>query len=130
MVRVKNPTKDAFRIQLVELNNRSRMYATRFWQLPFAYLGLVGIALALVVKENLKDIRPVTAVFFFLGILVLWIMAGTYRAIDRSVEQLLKVEEALHLPKTAKRYRLIIDLPNFLMVLAVTFICLYLWLWA
>ena len=130
MVKVKNPTKDAFRIQLVELNNRSRMYATRFWQLPFAYLGLVGIALALVVKENLKNIRPVTAVFFFLGVLVLWIMAGTYRAIDRSVEQLLKVEEALHLHKTAKRYRLIIDLPNFLMVLAVTFICLYLWLWA
>jgi Na+-transporting methylmalonyl-CoA/oxaloacetate decarboxylase gamma subunit len=106
------------------------MYATRFWQLPFAYLGLVGVALALVVKENLKDIRPVAAVFFFLGILVLWIMAGTYKAIDRSVEQLLKVEEALHLPKTAKRYRLIIDLPNFLMVLAVAFICLYLWLWA
>jgi hypothetical protein len=130
MVKIKNPTKDSLRIQLVELNNRSRMYATRFWQLPFAYLGLVGVALALVVKENLNDIKPVAAVFFFLGILVLWIMAGTYRAIERSVEQLLKVEEALHLPPTAKRYRLIIDLPNFLMVFAVVIICLYLWLWA
>jgi hypothetical protein len=130
MVKVKNPTKDSLLIQLAELNKRSRMYATRFWQLPFAYLGLVGVALALVVKEKLNDIRPVAIVFFFFGILVLWIMAGTYIAIDRSVKQLRRVEGVLRLPKTAKRYRLIIDLPNFLIVLVAAFICLYLWLWA
>ena len=37
-----NPSEDSLRTLLVELNNRSRMYASRFWQIPFAYLGTTG----------------------------------------------------------------------------------------
>ena len=122
-----NPTEDPLRTLLVELNNRSRRYATRFWQLPFGYLGTAAIAAAWVVHKDVKDMHTIAAVFFLLGLLVLWIMFGTFVAIERSVKRLHEIEEALHLPTTVKRFRLLIDLPTFLLALAVTVGAFYLW---
>jgi len=121
------PSEDSLRTLLVELNNRSRMYANRFWQLPFAYLGTTGVASAWVVHKDVKEVHTIAAIFFILGLLVLWIMLGTFVGIERSVKQLRQVEKALHLPITATRFRWLIDLPNFLLVLVVTAGAYYLW---
>jgi hypothetical protein len=40
------PTNDTLRVQLVELNNRGRQYGGQIWQVPFAYVGIVGVVLA------------------------------------------------------------------------------------
>ena len=122
-----NPTDDSLRTLLVELNNRSRMHATRFWQLPFGYLGTAGIAAAWIVHKDVKDVHTIAAVFFLLGLLVLWIMLGTFVAIELCVKRLREIEEALHLPITVKRFRWLIDLPTFLLALAVTAGAYYLW---
>lgn len=103
------------------------MYATRFWQLPFAYLGIVGIATSWAVGKGGKDLHILSAVFFLLGVLVFWIMIGTFIGIETSVKQLRQVEETLNLQVTAKRYRWWLDLPHFLFVLAVMAGAYYLW---
>jgi hypothetical protein len=126
-VKVCNPTEDSLRTLLSELNNRSRMYATRFWQLPFAYLGTAGIAAAWTAGQSRKDLHILAAVFFLLGLLVLWVMIGTLVGLGTSVRDLRKIDERLNLPVTAQRYRWLLDLPNFLFVLAAMAGACYLW---
>ena len=38
------PDPESLRAQLTELNIRSRTYTTQIWQVPFAYLGILSIA--------------------------------------------------------------------------------------
>ncbi len=40
------PDLASLNAQLAELNNRSRTYSGRLWQLPLAYLGAAGVALS------------------------------------------------------------------------------------
>ena len=44
--------------QLTELGLRTRWYSAQLWQIPFAYLGLTGIALgALAASATVSDLR-------------------------------------------------------------------------
>jgi len=38
-----NANVESLRVQLEQLNERGRHYATVLWQVPFAYLGLAGL---------------------------------------------------------------------------------------
>ncbi len=49
----KNELK-AWRIQLTELNNRSRWYSAQLWQLPFTYLAVTAIAISNLESQNTR----------------------------------------------------------------------------
>ena len=114
---------ELLKAQWVELNNRSRMYAVRFWHIPFAYIGVVGVVVALVVEKGEPTIQYAAFVLFFLGLLVVWLMGGTLWALNRSVEGMRNLEDRLNLPVKSNRYRLAIDLPNFLVVIIISLLC-------
>jgi len=92
------PEKETLRTQLSEANQRSRMYAQRFWQLPFAYISVVGITLAAADKSDPKFIRLGAITLCLMGVFIFWIMIGTFRAIDKSVKVIEKTESDLGLP--------------------------------
>ena len=119
-----NDVNDALRVQLSEANQRSRMYAQRFWQLPFAYISVVGIALAVAGESDPKLIFLGAITLCLMGLLIFWIMIGTFRAIDKSVEVIMQTEDALGLPISVKKHHWAIDLPNFALVLVGVVICI------
>lgn len=119
-----NDVNDALRVQLSETNQRSRMYAQRFWQLPFAYISVVGIALAVAGESDPKLIFLGAITLCLMGLLIFWIMIGTFRAIDKSVEVIMQTEDALGLPISVKKHHWAIDLPNFALVLVGVVICI------
>jgi TctA family transporter len=87
--------------QLAELNTRSRAYATQLWQVPFAYLGIIGVILTQVSDNSLNTV----AAFLFsglFGIAVLIHMTAMMDGVKRAVENIVKVEEELGLERTAK----------------------------
>lgn len=118
-----NSKEEILKTQLCEVNQRSRMYAQRFWQLPFAYLGVVGIALAAASEGDPKHIRLGAIALCIMGILVFWIMIGTFRAIDRSVGVIQQMEKKLGLQISVKKHHWMIDIPNFLLVIVGIVIC-------
>ena len=92
---------DSFRVQLVELNNRSRWYSSQLWQVPMAYLGLTGIFLA-----NTGDVGQGFRTIAFLGsavlgCVVLWHIKRIKADQDRAVRNLQCVEARLLLPRSA-----------------------------
>jgi TRAP-type C4-dicarboxylate transport system permease small subunit len=119
-----NEVKAALRIQLGEANQRSRMYAQRFWQLPFAYISVVGIALAGAGKSDPQFILLGPITLCLMGLIILCIMFGTFRAIKKSVEVIERTEEALELPISVKKHYGAIDWPNFALVLLGVLICI------
>lgn len=119
-----NGVNDALRIQLSEANQRSRMYAQRFWQLPFAYISVVGIALAGTGKGDPKIILLGAITLCLMGLLIFWIMVGTFRAIGKSVEVIIQTEGDLGLPISVKKHHWVVDLPNFALVLVGVVICI------
>lgn len=42
MDKQQQPSDDTLRAQLVEQNNRGQQYGGQIWQVPFAYVGIVG----------------------------------------------------------------------------------------
>jgi len=121
---MKNLNNEALCVQLSEANQRSRMYAQRFWQLPFAYISVVGIALA-----NAGNSAPVfiwlgALTLCIMGLLIFWIMIGTFHAIGKSVDIIIQTESILGLQNSVKKHHLPIDLPNFLLVFIGVAICL------
>lgn len=119
-----NEDKESLRIQLSEANQRSRMYAKRFWQLPFAYVSVVGVALANAGKSYPEFVLLGAITLCMMGLLIFWIMVGTFRAIDKSVGVIIETEDNLGLPVSVKKHHWAIDLPNFALVLVGIVICI------
>ncbi|OUR74235.1 hypothetical protein A9Q78_01120 [Methylophaga sp. 41_12_T18] len=94
--------QESLRIQLTELNNRSRWYSSQLWQIPFAFISLVGLLIG-----NIATKFPDLLHFTFLtvglfGILVLIHMNGIMNGERRAVENLKKIEAALQIPQTVE----------------------------
>ena len=87
-------------MQLGELNQRVRMHATRLWQLPFAYFGLVVLLLSNL--DKLKGDMPAMATVFLstIGLIVLWCMFGAYEGVCRGSREIGLLEQRLGLRKT------------------------------
>lgn len=81
------PTDDTLRDQLGHLNERSRWYSTQLWQIPFAYLGITGVALASFDKPSRETLMVASfAAGVFGGLVVLhsyWIKRGEALAIRK-----------------------------------------------
>jgi hypothetical protein len=100
------PDPESLRTQLAELNVRARTYASQMWQVPFAYIGIVGIAGGAAISRNDPLFAGGPLVFLGLfGIAVInhmfGLQDGTWRAVEgiRSMEAKLRLEQtALHKP--------------------------------
>jgi len=95
------PRPESLETQLVQLNERVRMHAQRLWQLPFAYLGVIGI-LVTANGNGAPAPKLFWAIFAALGLVVAWSMVGCVAGIYRGVSALANVEKLLHLPHTAQ----------------------------
>jgi hypothetical protein len=115
--------KEAQIVQLEQANERARMYSQRFWQIPFTYLGIVGVALAAASKGSSGMLRLGAITFCLMGCLVLWIMLGIFGAIHRAVDTIEKMEEALDLPRSVQKRTPTIDIPNFVLVVVGIVVC-------
>jgi len=96
------PEEESLRVQLAELNNRSRWYSSELWQVPFAYLGLSGVVIAQVAdkaSEYLSLVFLVSAVF---GVFVIWHMSRLRSSEQRAIKHLQETEKALNLSETAQ----------------------------
>jgi hypothetical protein len=95
---------ESLRVQLVEVHTRAKLHADRLWQLPFSYIGVVGISFSLM-EQRQADNRPIFWLFTFyalLGILTLLAMLGAIEAIKRALAHMIRVEKALGLVPTTK----------------------------
>jgi hypothetical protein len=91
---------------LAELNTRSRAYTARLWQVPFAYIGILGLVLAQWADKNPGPGFKAIILFYggLIGLAVLIHMTALMEAIKRAVDNIKKVENSLGLEQTA-RYR-------------------------
>lgn len=92
----------SLRVQLTELNNRSRWYSSQLWQLPFAYLGVTGLLFGGVAGGGLFEWLILCLVVFLSGPFVIEHMANIADGERRAVKNLIAVEEKLGLPNTAQ----------------------------
>jgi hypothetical protein len=94
-----DPDPESRRVQLAELNNRSRAYSAQLWQLPLAYLGAAG----LVLSGLESSARPLGFVFSgVVGLLVFWHLLGMEDGRSRAVRHLQRLEDELNLARTAE----------------------------
>lgn len=80
-----NIEPESLRVQLSELNNRSRWYTAQLWHIPFAYLGVLIIAIGQVVDKKPLYLPHVLLLGAFFGVCVLCNMWGLLDGIKRAV---------------------------------------------
>jgi len=129
----RSPPSDILKEQLKELNSRSRWYSGQLWYIPFAYFGLVALAMGNVVAKEPKSIGVALLFCGIVGILVFWHMLGIKDGEKRAVENLQAVEVKLGLDKTVeyKRYALAFFVGVFVVLVAcllggILFLCSFL----
>ena len=112
--------KEELIAQLHELNDRSRMYNSQIWQVPFAYFGLTILVISTIMNN------ASTYIFMFsliveisLGVAVIIHMVGLQDGINRAVSNLKIVESKMGLENTVK-YSKQTWWPFFVMVIIVT----------
>ena len=93
---------ESLRVQLTELNNRSRAYTAQIWQVPFAYVGIVGVVLAQLADKDprVKAVAMAAAAAF--GVPVLIHLTSLANGCRRAVENIRAVERKLYLTETAQ----------------------------
>ncbi|AUM14703.1 hypothetical protein [Ketobacter alkanivorans] len=94
--------RQSLRVQLTELNNRSRWYSSQLWQLPFAYLGVTGLLFGGVAGGELFEWLILCLVVFLSGPFVIEHMSNIADGERRAVKNLIAVEDKLGIPNTAQ----------------------------
>lgn len=89
--------QETLRAQLAELNQRSHWYSAQLWQLPFAYLGITGVALASLDSATPKKYAITCFAAGVLGLLVFIHMVAVRRLEKRAIAKLSEVEKELGL---------------------------------
>lgn len=103
---MENNNSENLRLQLKELNIRSRWYTNQIWYVPFAFFGLV-----VVLFSKIGTLKPdyLTVLLFLIpiniGIGVLFFMNSLADGIRRSVINIRQIEKALGLKPTAQYRR-------------------------
>ena len=95
---------ESLQAQLAELNERSRMYTTQIWQLPLAYIGIVGLGVGQFDVSGGETIFLRMGLWYAagVGIFVLWHLLSIADGVKRAVEHIQGVEWQLGLERTAK----------------------------
>jgi len=95
---------ESLRVQLVEVHDRAKLHADRLWQLPFSYIGIIGISFSLV-GQNKAESEPIFWLFIFyvlLGVLAILAMLGAIEAITRALRHMIGIENDLGLEPTTR----------------------------
>lgn len=87
--------QETLRAQLAELNQRSHWYSAQLWQLPFAYLGITGVALASLDSATPRKYAITCFAAGVLGLLVFIHMLAVRRLEKRAIGKLSEVEKEL-----------------------------------
>jgi len=103
------------RAQLAQLNERVRSQMATLWQMPFAYVGIVALAMGPMVDRP-RLLLPASILVAIAGALVLWAMAGWLESAHEAVDAISRLEGALGLELTAKKRPWTHALPHFLLV--------------
>ncbi len=93
---------ESLRVQLAELNTRARTYTSRMWQVPFAYVGIIGVVFAEVADKEQEIFAIALGIGMVFGILVLVHLTSLMDGVRRAVDNIRKVERALSLEQTAE----------------------------
>jgi len=98
------PSIDVLKEQLKELNTRSRWYASQLWYIPFAYFGIVALVLGNLTKTEIEQLHLSLGLFAcgFVGVFVIWHMFNIQDGEHRAIRNIQKVEDHLHLERTAE----------------------------
>ena len=89
--------------QMHELNDRSRMYNSQIWQVPFAYFGLTILVISTIMNNANTYIFVFSLILeVFLGIAVIIHMFGLQDGINRAVNNIEKIESKIGLENTVK----------------------------
>jgi hypothetical protein len=108
------PEPDSIRAQLQGLDERVRIHMRTFWQMPAAYLAIVGMAV------GRADSGPKTQVALILalaGLCIIWAMVHSVQAAHRAADQFIEAETQLRLQPTVMRRFWIHALPHFFLVI-------------
>ena len=90
-------------VQLNILNVRVNLYASKLWQVPFAYLAIVSLAIANSQDQNDKYLVVLSASLLFLGGLIAIVVVWWHnKRIDMLISKVGILEDSLNLEKTMK----------------------------
>ena len=111
-----SPSLDALGVQLSELNQRVRLYASQAWQIPFAYLAATGLTL-LQADSSSKPmaIMLVTTTFIVFGLAAALAVRNMMTRAREIVDSIKEVESLLFLKESVKYQK---PLPFYLMLVA------------
>lgn len=103
-----SPELSALIAQLPEINKRSQIYLSRFWQIPFAYLGgtLVIVSNLNYDSNNKKIVSFVLILSIIIGLLVLLHMYYIQKRNITATNNLILLEEKLKFNKIDNNYKI------------------------
>lgn len=93
---------NSLRVSLEQLNERGRHYGTVLWQVPFAYLGLAGLAVGTVIDKTPAFLPFALLGTGFAGWAVLTHTCALLEGNRRAVREIRHVEARLGLRRTAR----------------------------
>jgi hypothetical protein len=96
------PERPSLRVQLSELNSRSRWYTSQLWQVPFAYLAITAVALGGVVGKGPKIFGVALIAAAGVGCLIVIHWFAMLNGARRAIDNIREVEQELRLQKTAE----------------------------
>lgn len=99
----KKPSEATLRVQLQELNQRSRWYTSRLWQIPFAYIGIASTYWWASNSSSSYINKGLPIFMIALGIIVWDHINDLGEKISRAVDNIQRVEGELQLEVTAKK---------------------------
>jgi hypothetical protein len=89
------PSDETLRLQLTELNIRSRWYVAQLWQMPFAYIGIAGVTIGTLVDKDYVFLGIASIALAIAGMLITGYYFAVLKDEDRAVKRLQKTEAAL-----------------------------------
>lgn len=115
--------KEAWREQLVQLNERTRVYTAQQWQVPFAYVLVAGVAFNAVDKDKplLGGVGLLAA--GIVGVLARWHMWFNRDGAARAVCWIMKIEDEKPGGQPTTKYRKSAHLPLEVMVSFIAVAC-------
>ena len=118
-------SQDALRTQLTELNIRSRTYTAQIWQVPFAYLGILGVVVAQAAGKAPGLLAVLLGSGALVGIAIIFHVAAMLDGSRRAVENIRKIETALGLDETAQHKPFRYVGPIFAILLLAVVLCIF-----
>lgn len=109
-----SPEPDSVRAQLQGLDERVRTHMRTFWQMPAAYLAIVGMAIG---RADSVLRTQVALILASAGLCIIWAMVHSVRAAHRAADQFAQAETQLRLQPTIRGRFWIHALPHFFLVL-------------